>query len=227
MLPLAAGAHPLVHLNAALNALATLLLLLGLWQIKRGRELPHGRVMLSALFVSAMFLTSYLTYHFAVQLTVRFTHPGPVKYAYYAILLSHVLLAVSVPFLAVAATIYGVRAVGWGRAAALPAEEKARNRAKHLESRPLGLSDLALRLGDRGGGLPDALSPLAVRRAESYTKDSSAQRFDPGLNRTAAPGSAAPAALGSAGGSTTRGVPCSSDSSTIIAHGLPTWPLAA
>lgn len=129
----AAGAHPLVHLNAALNALATLLLLLGLWQIKRGRELPHGRVMLSALFVSAMFLTSYLTYHFAVQLTVRFTHPGAVKYAYYAILLSHVLLAVSVPFLAIAATIYGVRAVGWGRSAALPPEEKAQNRAKHLK----------------------------------------------------------------------------------------------
>lgn len=133
MLPIAVGAHPLVHLNAALNALATLLLLLGLWQIKRGRELPHGRVMLSALFVSAMFLTSYLTYHFAVQLTVRFTHPGPVKYAYYAILLSHVLLAVSVPFLAVAATIYGARAVGWGKAAALSAEEKARNRVKHLK----------------------------------------------------------------------------------------------
>jgi putative membrane protein len=133
MMLLAAGAHPLVHLNAALNALATLLLLLGLWQIKRGRELPHGRVMLSALFVSAMFLTSYLTYHFAVQLTVRFTHPGLVKYAYYAILLSHVLLAISVPFLAIAATIYGLRAVGWGSAAALPLEEKARNRTKHLK----------------------------------------------------------------------------------------------
>jgi uncharacterized membrane protein YozB (DUF420 family) len=133
MLPLATGAHPLVHLNAALNALATLLLLLGLWQIKRGRELPHGRVMLSALFVSAMFLTSYLTYHFAVQLTVRFTHPGPVKAVYLGILLSHVLLAISVPFLAIAATIYGSRAVGWGRAAALPPEEKARNRAKHLK----------------------------------------------------------------------------------------------
>ncbi|MBL9161330.1 MAG: DUF420 domain-containing protein [Planctomycetaceae bacterium] len=133
LLPIAVGAHPLVHLNAALNTLATLLLLLGLWQIKRGRELPHGRVMLSALFVSAMFLTSYLTYHFAVELTVRFTHPGPVKYAYYAILLSHVLLAVTVPFLALAATIYGIRAVGWGKAAALPPEEKARNRAKHLK----------------------------------------------------------------------------------------------
>ena len=130
---LAAGAHPLVHLNAALNALATLLLLLGLWQIKRGRELRHGRVMLSALFVSAVFLTSYLTYHFAVQLTVRFTHPGPIKYVYYTILLSHVLLAISVPFLAIAATIYGVRAVGWGGAASLSPEDKARFRVKHLK----------------------------------------------------------------------------------------------
>jgi uncharacterized membrane protein YozB (DUF420 family) len=133
MLPLAAGAHPLVHLNAALNALATMLLLLGLWQIKRGREIPHGRAMLSALFVSAMFLTSYLAYHFAVHLTVPFTHPGPVKTVYLAILFSHIVLAISVPFLAIAATIYGSRAVGWGAAATLSAEEKGRNRAKHLK----------------------------------------------------------------------------------------------
>ena len=129
---LAVGGHPLVHLNAALNSLATLLLLLGLWQIKRGRELPHGRIMLSALFVSAVFLTSYLTYHFAVQLTVRFTHPGPVKAIYLGILLSHVLLAISVPFLAIAATIYGAHAVGWGRAAAWDLEKRGVARRKHL-----------------------------------------------------------------------------------------------
>ena len=41
------------------------------------------------------------------------------------------------------------------------------------ESRSLGLSDLALRLGDRRVGLPDALSPLAVRRTGSYTNYSS------------------------------------------------------
>jgi uncharacterized membrane protein YozB (DUF420 family) len=100
---LAAGAHPLVHLNAALNLLATLLLALGLWQVKRRREAAHGRIMIAALATSAAFLTSYLTYHFAVQLTVRFTHPGPVKWVYYAILLSHVLLAITVPFLAITA----------------------------------------------------------------------------------------------------------------------------
>ncbi len=129
---LAAGAHPLVHINAALNLLATILLGIGLWQIKRRREQAHGRTMLTALAVSAAFLTSYLIYHFGVQLTVRFTHPGPVKAAYYAILLSHVLLAITVPFLAIAAALFGVRAVGWGAAAALSVDEKARFRAKHL-----------------------------------------------------------------------------------------------
>jgi uncharacterized membrane protein YozB (DUF420 family) len=129
---LAAGAHPLVHLNAALNLLATLLLALGLWQIKRHREAAHGRIMIAALVTSAMFLSSYLTYHFAVHLTVKFTHPGPIKWVYYAILLSHVLLAITVPFLAIAAAIFGSRAVGWGRAAVLSAEERARFRAKHI-----------------------------------------------------------------------------------------------
>jgi putative membrane protein len=129
---LAAGAHPLVHLNAALNLLATILLGVGLWHIKRRRESAHGRVMLAALAVSAAFLTSYLIYHFAVNLTVKFTHPGPVKVVYYAILLSHILLAVTVPFLAIAAAFFGVRAVGWGPAAALSIDEKARFRAKHV-----------------------------------------------------------------------------------------------
>jgi putative membrane protein len=131
-LVLAAGAHPLVHLNAALNLLATILLAVGLWQIKHRRESAHGRTMLAALAVSTAFLVSYLTYHFAVQLTVRFTHPGPVKVIYYAILLSHVLLAITVPFFALAAALFGARAVGWGGAAALSLDEKARFRAKHL-----------------------------------------------------------------------------------------------
>jgi uncharacterized membrane protein YozB (DUF420 family) len=129
---LAAGAHPLVHLNAVLNVVATLLLALGLWQIKRCRETAHGRIMIAALATSAVFLTSYLTYHFAVHLTVKFTHPGPIKWVYYAILLSHVLLAITVPFLAIAAAIFGSRAVGWGRAAALSPEERALFRAKHI-----------------------------------------------------------------------------------------------
>jgi putative membrane protein len=129
---LVVAAHPLVHLNAALNALAAILLALGLWQIKRRREQAHGRAMLAALGVSVAFLTSYLIYHFGVQLTVRFTHEGPIRYLYYVILLSHVRLAIAVPFLAIRAAWLGSRALGWGAAAELPPHEKDRCRTKHV-----------------------------------------------------------------------------------------------
>jgi putative membrane protein len=131
-LPLAAGAHPLVHLNAALNTLATMLLLVGLWRIKHGRETAHGRTMLAALTVSAAFLVSYLIYH-AIAGSVRFTYPGAVRYVYYSVLLSHVLLAFTVPFLAIAAALLGARALGWGRAAALPNEARTRSRMAHVK----------------------------------------------------------------------------------------------
>jgi uncharacterized membrane protein YozB (DUF420 family) len=130
-LPIAAGAHPLVHLNATLNTLATLLLVAGLWRIKHGRETAHGRTMLAALGVSAVFLISYLVYHWIAG-SVRFTHPGAVRYVYFAVLLSHVLLAFTVPFLAIAAALFGARALGWGRAAALPAEARTRSRLRHI-----------------------------------------------------------------------------------------------
>lgn len=109
--PLAA-AHPLVHLNAGLNALATLLLLTALWQAKRGRTAAHGRTMLAALAVSTAFLASYLAYH-ALAGSVRFTHGGAVRYVYYFILLTHVVLAVSVPPLALLAAWHGATAQGW------------------------------------------------------------------------------------------------------------------
>jgi uncharacterized membrane protein YozB (DUF420 family) len=130
-LPLAAGAHPLVHLNAALNTVATILLLVGLWRISQRREQAHGRTMLAALTVSAAFLVSYLIYH-AIAGSVRFTHPGAIRYVYYAVLLSHVLLAFTVPFLAIAAGVFGVRALGWGRAVQLPDEDRLRSRQIHI-----------------------------------------------------------------------------------------------
>ncbi len=105
------AAHPLVHLNASLNALATLLLLLGLFFIKRGRVDAHKWTMLAAFVVSTVFLVCYLWYHLMVG-HVEFTHPGAVKYAYYVILISHVFLAMTVPFLAIRQIYLGYRAIG-------------------------------------------------------------------------------------------------------------------
>jgi uncharacterized membrane protein YozB (DUF420 family) len=131
LLMLAAGAHPLVHLNAALNSIATILLLVGLWRIKQGREPAHGRTMLAALAVSAVFLISYVTKRALVG-DVPFTATGPIRYVYLTILASHVLLAFAVPFLAIAAAILGARALGWGRAAKLPEQARLRSRQAHL-----------------------------------------------------------------------------------------------
>ncbi len=79
-------------LNAVLNTSSALLLATGWVLIRRRRRDAHRRAMLGALAVSAAFLTSYLVYHSQVG-SVRFTGQGPVRTVYFALLLSHTLLA--------------------------------------------------------------------------------------------------------------------------------------
>lgn len=98
----------LPSINAGLNALATVLLLAGYVLIKQRRETAHKRVMYAAFATSVLFLISYLTYHFQHTHT-RFQGPPPVSYVYYAILLTHVVLAAAVPVLAVITIYRGVR----------------------------------------------------------------------------------------------------------------------
>jgi uncharacterized membrane protein YozB (DUF420 family) len=98
--------------DAALNAIATLLLLLGYVLIKRGHEQAHKWTMLTAFGVSVVFLGCYLTYHFHPGHLVR--RPGSdapdwFRTSYYFMLASHVLLAMAVPFLALATIYYGLR----------------------------------------------------------------------------------------------------------------------
>ena len=80
-------------LNAVLNATAALLLLAGWWLIRRGRRDAHRVAMLAAFSVSALFLASYLVYHYEVG-SVRFTGQGPIRVLYFAVLVSHTVLAV-------------------------------------------------------------------------------------------------------------------------------------
>jgi putative membrane protein len=80
-------------LNATLNAASTVFIAAGWWFIRRERKLPHIACMLSALVTSTAFLTCYLIYHFQVG-SVKFTATGAVRWIYYLILLTHVVLAV-------------------------------------------------------------------------------------------------------------------------------------
>lgn len=86
-------------LNAVLNSISTVLLLIGFIYIKKGNPLVHKRFMLSALIVSAVFLVSYLIYH---------SQAGSVPYGkidwtrpiYFAILIPHIILAAAMtPFI--------------------------------------------------------------------------------------------------------------------------------
>ncbi|HEX5442873.1 MAG TPA: DUF420 domain-containing protein, partial [Pirellulales bacterium] len=95
--------------NAALNAVAACLLMVGYVQIKRRRERAHQWAMTAAYAVSVVFLICYVSYHFVLkEEEARFAGSGAVRYAYFAMLISHILLAFTLPFLATATLWLGL-----------------------------------------------------------------------------------------------------------------------
>ena len=82
-------------LNAVLNSASALLLLSGYVFIRSGRVAAHRRCMLAAFATSALFLTSYLIYHYHVG-SVAFTGQGWIRRVYFTILISHTILAVAI-----------------------------------------------------------------------------------------------------------------------------------
>lgn len=95
--------------NASLNGTAAVLLVIGLLLIKRRHEVAHKWVMLSAFAVSMVFLACYLTYHALKTWHTQFTGPAPVRTVYLVILITHVVLAATVPFLAGTTLWLGLR----------------------------------------------------------------------------------------------------------------------
>ena len=81
---------PLV--NATLNFITTLLLILGFYFIKTGDIKKHQAVMLSAFGTSALFLVTYVVYHWFKIGPKLYT--GEWVYFYYFILISHIILAI-------------------------------------------------------------------------------------------------------------------------------------
>ena len=82
-------------LNATLNLTSAILVTTGIYFIRNGRKAAHRACMLTALAVSAVFLVSYLVYHYNVG-SVPFEREGPIRTVYLAILLSHTVLAVAI-----------------------------------------------------------------------------------------------------------------------------------
>jgi len=86
----------LPHVNAVLNATSGALLVAGFYFIRRRRVRAHLTCMVGALCVSALFLVSYLTYHFGHQAVTRFAGQGFVRPVYFVILVSHTILATAI-----------------------------------------------------------------------------------------------------------------------------------
>jgi uncharacterized membrane protein YozB (DUF420 family) len=97
-------------INAALNATATVLLVMGRRLARRGELERHRRVMTSAFGVSSLFLLLYVGHKVSRNFeNTTFNAEGWAKTAYLVLLGSHVLLAMSVPVLAIVLIVLGLR----------------------------------------------------------------------------------------------------------------------
>jgi len=91
-------------LNAILNATSGIFLIAGYLFIRRKRIKQHKFCMLSAVTTSILFFISYLYYHYHAG-SKAFTGQGMIRTIYFAILLSHTILAVvNVPFVIITLT---------------------------------------------------------------------------------------------------------------------------
>ncbi len=81
-------------LNAGLNGLAGILLLAGYGSIRARKIALHRGFMLAACAASTLFLISYLTYHFHQPIN-PYPGEGALRYVYFAVLIPHIVLAIS------------------------------------------------------------------------------------------------------------------------------------
>jgi len=94
--------------NATLNAVSGMFLLVGYALIRRRRITAHRNAMLAAFASSTIFLITYLVYH-AHAGSRPFTGQGAIRYVYFAILISHVILAAAILPMAVSTLSRGLR----------------------------------------------------------------------------------------------------------------------
>jgi uncharacterized membrane protein YozB (DUF420 family) len=95
-------------LNATLNATSAILLTTGYVFIRRGDVRRHKAAMIAACTVSTLFLTSYTIYH-AHAGSKPFPGHGPVRLIYFAILITHVILAAAIVPLVLITLTRGLR----------------------------------------------------------------------------------------------------------------------
>ena len=80
---------------ATINGLTAVLLIVAVWAIKNGRQRLHQKVMTGCIALSLLFLIMYVAYHMTSDSTA-FGGEGAIRYLYYFILISHILLSIAI-----------------------------------------------------------------------------------------------------------------------------------
>jgi len=83
---------------AAINAFTSVVLVAAILAVKNGKIQLHKKLMKTAIILSALFLVMYVVYHMTSEST-KFGGDGAIKYVYFVVLISHILLSILViPF---------------------------------------------------------------------------------------------------------------------------------
>ncbi|MCM3731907.1 DUF420 domain-containing protein [Fictibacillus nanhaiensis] len=97
----------LPRLNAIFNSFTFVFLLAALYFIKQKNITLHKRFIFAAFTSTAFFLLSYVTYHYLTEST-SYGGGGPLKYVYFFILITHILLAIVIVPLALITVTRGL-----------------------------------------------------------------------------------------------------------------------
>ncbi len=80
---------------ASINGATAVLLIFAVWAIKNGKRTLHQRTMTTCIVLSLLFLIMYVAYHMTSEST-KFGGEGIIKYVYYFILITHIVLSIAV-----------------------------------------------------------------------------------------------------------------------------------
>lgn len=84
--------HVFARINAIINSIVAVLLLMGLLAVKVKQYLMHKWIMISSIILSSLFLISYICHHLLAPET-KYGGTGTIRYVYFFILGTHIILA--------------------------------------------------------------------------------------------------------------------------------------
>jgi putative membrane protein len=91
--------HVFAMINAITNSLVSILLIAALIAVRKRNYLQHKKLMFAAMYLSIIFLISYIAHHLFAGET-KFGGEGTIRYVYYTLLATHIVLAaVILPFI--------------------------------------------------------------------------------------------------------------------------------